>query len=585
MLCVCSKRLTASESLHHHWFTDLVSPMQRPLPTPVRCSEIPVTKMEGTKAKQPSPVTPRKQENITSQSKITATETITVSKSSPSTVSTVKTPSIQRPRDTPPPITKTVSETALSKITPVSPNERMEKFGMSSSRRSRFMKNMENLAQSYMDLSNTKNNNVIESKPTTENTDNMPSSTIDKTESPIVVTSFKAESKSSSTVENKPSPKVENKSSSKVENTSSSSKVENTSSSSKVANTSSSSKVENMSSSKVESTSSNVDNDKSSNVDNAKSPSKENNNNITSVARIVNKATAMQTMPVNGIDGYKFNHSLRTESQARRLQQNLNLTDKFETEVQVPRRVLDNKDCVYTFRKCFIIDDSEDDGNHGATPVIIHGTTMTTENGHSYSDHSSSDSGSDSVSEMSIDSSSDRSSIISLDDSLLEYNYTKINGRPYPGINYVSCSTTSHNVWDSSAMLNVPRTDRSSRHSYSETFSRAFARFNSVPGDKQEEAIKKSQEKNLFTTTTMTVPRKQYAKAAHTSVLNKVLMASISSSEATATTRKVDFLREHNGNIVIIRELKAGKYSRVSEVKCESVQSRIKKLQVQGGKS
>ena len=542
-----SKRLTASECLHHHWFTDLDSPIQRPLPSTVRCAETPVTKIEETKAKQPSPVAPRKQENITSQSKVTATETTPVSKPSTSTQSTnITTKSLQRPKGNLP-IMKTASETALSKGTTNSSIDKTEKFGMSSLRKSRFMRNMEHLAQSYIDLSDTTNNNVSEQKPIVEKTDNVPSST-EKTESPTVVASTKVEKLSS---------KVENKFSTDINTNKSST-----------------------------SSSTDDNNKSSSSADTNKSPSKannnSNNNNANFVIRTVNKATAMQTMPVNGIDGYKFNHSVTIETPARRQQQNLNITTKTSTEV--PRRVLDNKDCVYTFRKCIIIDDSEDDPNQ-ATPVIVHGTAMNSENSHSYSDHSSSDSGSDSVSEMSIDSSSDRSSIISLDDSLLEYNYSKINGRPYPGINYVSYSSASHNVWESSAVLNVSRNERTSRFSHSETFSKAFARFNSVPGDKKEEVVKKPQEKHVFTTATLAAPRKQFAKAAHTSVLNKVLTASISSNDGSATTRKVDFLRERNGNIVIIRELKPGKYSRSTEVKCESVQCRIKKLQMQGGKS
>lgn len=466
--------------------------------TSVKYSEAIVTKVEEVHTKLSSPATSRKQENITHPT-VLSHETTVTSKTLPTTVTTSC--SVHRPRESSMPVTKSIETSSV-----MSQGEKTsEKVGMSLSRKSRFMKNMENLAQSYIDLTNTKNNNVINDKPTIEKMDNTLNLTYGLDKSPH-----------------------ENESVNVV--------------------------------SKVES----------------------NNSTYISV-RSVNKATAMQTMPVSGVDRYKFSHPLsNTETVARQRQQNLNVSTK--TEDEVPRRVMDNKDCVYTFRRCFIIDDSEDETavGSGAPPILIHGpvTTVTSENGHSYSDHSSSDSGSDTVSEMSIDSSSDRSSIISLDDSLLEYNYSKINGRPYPGGNYVSYSSTNHNVWDSTGMLNVPRSDRASRHSYSETFSRAFARFNSVPGDNQEAVVKKTQEKNMFPATS----RKQFAKAAHTSVLNKVLLSSVS-SDNTPATRKVDFLREHNSNIVVIREVKAGKYSRVSEVKCESVQSRIRKLQVQGAKS
>lgn len=41
----------------------------------------------------------------------------------------------------------------------------------------------------------------------------------------------------------------------------------------------------------------------------------------------------------------------------------------------------------------------------------------------------------------------------------------------------------------------------------------------------------------------------------------------------------LQLLKEQNGNEVVIREMKAGRVSRFSEVKCESVRSRIQKLQ------
>lgn len=41
----------------------------------------------------------------------------------------------------------------------------------------------------------------------------------------------------------------------------------------------------------------------------------------------------------------------------------------------------------------------------------------------------------------------------------------------------------------------------------------------------------------------------------------------------------LQLLKEQNGNEVVIREVKSGRISRVNEVKCESVQSRIMKFQ------
>jgi hypothetical protein len=467
--------------------------------TPVRCSEIVTAKVEEVRVvKLSSPGTCRKQENNTSQ--ILSSHELTVtSKSSPTNITTGTTSlGVHKPREISAPITKSSDSASVT-----SQGEKTsEKVGMSFSRRSRFMKNMENLAQSYIDLTNTENNNIIDSK-----------STLEKMGSTLHPACGK---------------------------------------------------------------------DKNSNVNESASVvSKVENNTITYInVRSVNKATATQTMPVSGISRHRSSHLLsNTETVTKQRQQNQDVSTK--TEKEVPRRLVDNNDCVYTFRRCLIIDDSEDETavSNGTATILVHGSVPTSESTHSYSDHSSSDSGSDTVSEMSIDSSSDRSSIISLDDSLLEYNYSKINGRSYPAGNYISYSSANHNVWDSAGTLNVPRNERAPRYSYSETFSRAFARFNSVSGDTQEAAKNKTLERSIF----IPSPRKQFAKAAHTSVLNKVLVSSVSGDNASVM-RKVDVLREHNGNIVVIREVKSGKYNRVSEVKCESVQSRIRKLQVQGAK-
>lgn len=497
-LFVCRERLSAIECLQHHWFTDTEKLTVQPMQRPVKCSETITAKVEEVRVvKLSSPTISRKQDDITSQI-LSSHEVTAISKTSPTNVTTVTTNlSVHRSREISVPITKS---SEISSVT--SQGEKTEKVGMSFTRRSRFMKNMESLAQSYNDLTSTENNNIIDSKSTLEKMDNTLYSSYGQ--------------------------------------------------------------------------------DKSSNVsESANVACKVESNTSTYISvRSVNKATAMQTMPVSDISRYRLSHPLsNTETVAKQRQQNQNVSTK--TENEVPRRIMDNKDCVYTFRRCFIIDDSEDEtvvGNSTA-PILIHGSVPTSDNTHSYSDHSSSDSGSDTVSEMSIDSSSDRSSIISLDDSLLEYNYTKINGRPYPAGSYVSYSSANNNVWYSAGTLNAPRNERAPRYSCSETFSKAFARFSSISGDTQEAAMNKTQERSIFAP----APRKQFAKAAHTSVLNKVLVSSIS-NDNTSAIPKVDFLREHNGNIVVIREVKAGKYNRVSEVKCESVQSRIRKLQVQGAK-
>ena len=476
---------------------DLV-PVQ-PTQTPISFSETVTTKGEEARMKL-SPTISRKQENITDKI-LSHKEPTVMSETSPATVTTVTSLNGNRCRESNMLVTKKAQmSTVMSAVDKAS-----EKVGMSFSRRSRFMKNMENLAQSYIDLSNTKNNNIIDNN------------TALVTKDVILSSAYGL--------------------------------------------------------------------DKTSNVNESVNVTSEvENNNSTCISvQSVKKATAMQTVPLSTVDTCNLNHpSGNTETAAKQRQQNLNVSTK--TENEVARKVIDNEDCVYTFRRCFIIDDSEDETSvgNGAASVLVHGPvmTVTSENAHSYSDHSSSDSGSDTVSEMSIDSSSDRSSIISLDDSLLEYNYSKINGRPYPGGSYVSYSSPSHNVWDSTGALNTPRNEKMSKYSCSETFSSAFARFNSISGDMQEPGIKEPRERSFCSAT----PRKHLAKAAHTSVLNKVLVSSVSTNN-TSAIRKVDFMREHNGNIVVIREVKSGKYNRVSEVKCESVQARIRKLQVQGTKS
>jgi len=494
-----SKRLSATECLQHCWFTnaDLVS--VQPMPTPVSFSETVTAKGEEARTKL-SPTISRKQENITDNI-LSYKEPTVLSETSPTAVTTVTSVNVSRCRESSMLVTKNTHVSSV--ISAV--DKPSEKVGMSFSRRSRFMKNMENLAQSYIDLSNTKNNNIIDN--------NAPLMTSD-----VILSSAYGLDKTSSM----------------NESANASSEVEN-------------------------------------------------NNSTCINVQSINKATAMQTMPVSAAESCNFNHPTgNTETTAKQRQQILNIS--LNTESEVARKVIDDDDCVYTFRRCFIIDDSEDETSvgNGAASLLVHGPvmTVTSENAHSYSDHSSSDSGSDTVSEMSIDSSSDRSSIISLDDSLLEYNYSKINGRPYPVGSYVTYSSPNHNVWDSTGTLNSPRNEKMSKYSCSETFSSAFARFNSISGDMQEPGIKEPRDRSFCSAT----PRKQFAKAAHTSVLNKVLVSSVSTNN-TSAIRKVDFMREHNGNIVVIREVKSGKYNRVSEVKCESVQARIRKLQVQGTKS
>ncbi|CAL7950761.1 unnamed protein product [Xylocopa violacea] len=146
-----------------------------------------------------------------------------------------------------------------------------------------------------------------------------------------------------------------------------------------------------------------------------------------------------------------------------------------------------------------------------------------------------SDSGSDSVSEISTDSSSDRSSIYS-DDSLDFILYGKNQGRAsFP----FSASETSSERWEQRHHTRVcPRECNG-------VVSKALSRF-----------------------TSETTSAKFSKMSTPPTVLGKT---------------GLEALRERGGNLVVIREpVRAGRYTRYSEVQCESVQARIRRFQVQG---
>lgn len=144
-----------------------------------------------------------------------------------------------------------------------------------------------------------------------------------------------------------------------------------------------------------------------------------------------------------------------------------------------------------------------------------------------------SDSSSDTVSEISTDSSSDRSSIYS-DDSLDFILYGKSQGRasfPFSG------SETDR--WDHRHTRAWPRECNG-------VVSKALSRFTTEP------------------------------------LTGKTTKTTVSLSNRAKTG--LEALRERGGNLVVIREpVRAGRYTRYSEVQCESVQARIRRFQVQGG--
>lgn len=253
---------------------------------------------------------------------------------------------------------------------------------------------------------------------------------------------------------------------------------------------------------------------------------KENSNKISTLklerTHSISRANGTQTMPVSRYLQYNRGSCTISADQAC-----------FNREV--------DRDSVFKYRRVFIINDRED---HSPPPSI---------NGSLSSDNSSiSDSNSDTISEMSIDSSSDRSSIISLDDSF-DFPFGK-------GLSHSRHYSSCYNVWEASrhsrTQVRFPRECNGS-------FARALSRFATQTEDVKEGAFIK-QRKTL-------------------TVFNG------NPSTSTPTNGKkcvgLELMRERNGTVVI-REVKAvngSRYPRCSEVKCESVQSRIRRLQVQNG--
>lgn len=279
----------------------------------------------------------------------------------------------------------------------------------------------------------------------------------------------------------------------------------------------------------------NSNNNNSSSTNNVtfrqKDLSKPNETRLTQVDsfRSMTRASGMQTMPVSGLLRYKLDQSCNV------------LTAKGQNSVYHHRGELE-RDTVFKFRRVYIIDDSEEP----SPPPSINGSLN--------SDSSSiSDSNSDTVSEMSIDSSSDRSSIISLDDSL-DLAYSK-------GRHYSSC----YNVWEAVKNHRSPST-RVWPRECNGSFARALSRFSTQTEDVKEGSFHRQQKP-------LTV-----FKNSNNSISN-------GKQQQTAGNKCVglELMQERNGNLVVIREVKAingSKYARCSEVKCESVQSRIRRLQV-----
>lgn len=149
-----------------------------------------------------------------------------------------------------------------------------------------------------------------------------------------------------------------------------------------------------------------------------------------------------------------------------------------------------------------------------------------------------SDSGSDTVSEISTDSSSDRSSIYS-DDSLDFILYGKSQGRAsYP----FAATDSSADRWEQRHQQHHARVWPRECNG---VVSKALSRF--------------------------------------TAETSSAKVAKISSPPTMHGKTSLEALRERGGNLVVIREpVRAGRYTRYSEVQCESVQARIRRFQVHG---
>jgi len=173
------------------------------------------------------------------------------------------------------------------------------------------------------------------------------------------------------------------------------------------------------------------------------------------------------------------------------------------------------------------------------TPVFILGET----------EQQCSDSGSDTVSEISTDSSSDRSSIYS-DDSLDFILYGKSQGRAsFP---FTAADATADR-WEQ-------------RHHHHHRATRVWPRECSG-------VVSKALSRFTSETTSSGV---KIAKIPMTTPPTVTALRGSSGNKAG-----LEALRERGGNLVVIREpVRAGRYTRYSEVQCESVQARIRRFQV-----
>lgn len=208
----------------------------------------------------------------------------------------------------------------------------------------------------------------------------------------------------------------------------------------------------------------------------------------------------------------------------------------------------------FAFRRVYVVDEPPPPVSAAPASPDYHRrprapSTSSTPNS-STDNSSASDCSSDTVSEFSIDSSSDRSSIISLEDSLDAW--CRPSGHAHHHLHHRlgatrQLSASCFNVWDAG---------NGGRRKWPKECTGAVARAMSqfANGDSRPAGRLK-----VFDT--------------RNELKDKRCVG-------------LELMRERNGNVVVIREIKANggsRYARCSEVKCESVRSRIRKLQVHNG--
>lgn len=321
-------------------------------------------------------------------------------------------------------------------------------------------------------------------------------------------------------------------------------------------------------------------------------------------SRTAARATAMQTMPVRSVSAEASNGQGAAAATSVSSMCGPGLVGLATSSVDLRSDVLardllaKDKEAIFKYRKVFVLEDVDADDlgalshlpmSSMSPPPSINGSTGSSV----YSDTSISDSSSDTVSELSVDSSSDRSSIISLDhdeaypwDVAMGYRLGLGHGLGHGRLSY--------NVWErqgqGSALGSLgslgslstlgSRPARLFPRECNGSFARALSRFATEPEGKAHGLDSRRQAAG-------TLPRPMAMSVHNKPILNKLALMQTAMNKGKRCG--LELMREKNGNLVVIREIRevkpGGRYARFSEVKCESVQSRIRKLEVQGAKS